>query len=206
MRSRDRSLMGRIKQYAEEYALENGGTTPSTREIGDRFGINRVKAYRYLKSMDELGLIRYSDGQIHTDRIDKIEPMKDLSPSFLGAIPAGAPDEIEEMVEEYVSIPSVFVGSQKGRFFILRVSGVSMVDAGIDSGDIVIVREGTEARRGDIVAALVNGTGSTLKRYLCDEDGAYLWAENESWDDEKRFYGRDFSIQGVALKVVKDVR
>ena len=206
MRSRDRSLMGRIKQYAEEYALENGGITPSTREIGERFGINRVKAYRYLKSMDELGLIRYSDGNIHTVRIDKIEPMKELSPSFLGAIPAGAPDEIEEMVEEYVSIPSVFVGSQKGRFFILRVSGESMLDAGIDSGDIVIVREGAEARRGDIVASLVNGTGSTLKRYLYDEDGAYLWAENESWDDEKRFYGRDFSIQGVAVKVIKDVR
>ena len=205
MRSRNRRLMEKIKTYAEQYAMENAGTTPSTREIGDEFSIGRVNAYRYLKAMDELGIIKYQNGRIHTDRIDKIAPIMEMSPSYMNSIPAGTPDEIEACVDEYVSIPSVFVGNQRGRFYILRVSGESMVDAGIDSGDIVIVREGLEASPGDIVAALVSGSSSTLKRYLQDGDGAYLWAENRSWDDEKRFYGRDFTIQGVAVKVVKDI-
>lgn len=205
MRSRNRRLMDKIKTYAEQYAMENAGSTPSTREIGDEFSIGRVNAYRYLKAMDELGIISYQDGRIRTERIDKIAPIKDMSPSYINSIPAGTPDEIEAQVEEYVSIPSVFVGNQRGRFYILRVTGESMVDAGIGSGDLVIIREELEASPGDIVAALVGGSSSTLKRYLKDEKGAYLWAENESWDDKKRFYGRDFTIQGIAVKVVKDV-
>ena len=80
-----------------------------------------------------------------------------------------------------------------------------MVDANIENGNIVIVRGELEARPGDIVVALVNGSSSTLKRYLKDGEGAYLWAENKSWPNEKRFYGRDFTIQGVAIKVVKDI-
>ena len=104
-----------------------------------------------------------------------------------------------------MSLFLVFVGNQKGRFYILRVSGESMTDAGIEDGNLVIVREGIEASPGDIVAALVSGSSSTLKRYLRDEKGAYLWAENESWDDKKRFYGRNFRVQGIAVKVIKDV-
>ena len=205
MRSRNRRLMEKIKAYAEQYALENAGITPSTREIGDEFSIGRVNAYRYLKAMDELGIISYQNGRICTERIYKIAPIQDMSPSYINAIPAGTPDEIEAQVDEYVSIPSVFVGNQRGRFFLLRVAGESMVDAGIENGDLVIIREELEASPGDIVAALVGGSSSTLKRYRKDEKGAYLWAENKSWNDEKRFYGRDFTIQGVAVKVVKDV-
>ncbi len=206
MRYKDSNLMEKIKEYAETYALENGGVTPTNNEIGEALSITRVRAYRYLKAMDELGMIRYRDGRIHTDRIDKIAPIAGLSPSYLDAIPAGTPDEIEAQVDEYVSIPSVFVGNQQGPFFILKVSGDSMVDAGIDSGDIVIIRKGIEACPGEIVAALIHGSSSTLKRIKRDEEGdMYLWAENESWSDERRNFGKDFTVQGVAVKVVKDI-
>ena len=80
-----------------------------------------------------------------------------------------------------------------------------MISAGIDSGDLVIIRKQVDARPGDIVAALLNHNSSTLKRLCEDEDGKYLWAENNTWDDQKRFYGRNFEIQGVAVKVVKDI-
>lgn len=206
MRSKDKGLMEQIKTYAEEYAMGHGGATPSTREIGMAIGISHVSAYRYLCSMDELGLIRYEDGEIHTDRIDKIEPKTDLSPAYSNSIPAGTPDEIEAHVDEYVSIPTMFTNGRSGNFFILKVAGESMIDAGIDDGDLVIIREQIEAHDGDVVAALVNGTGSTLKRYLVDERGPYLWAENNGWSKKERFYGRKFSVQGVAIKVVKDIQ
>lgn len=205
MRSKDRSLMEKIKAYVERYAMENAGATPNTRQIGDELSIGRVNAYRYLKSMDELGMIKYQNGRIRTERIDKIAPVRDMSPAYINAIPAGTPDEIDAQVDEYISIPSVFTGSKRGSFFILRVTGESMVDAGIESGDIVVVRKEFEASPGDIVAALVDGSSSTLKRYLTDEEGPYLWAENKSWCNEKRFYGRAFTVQGVAVKVVKDI-
>ena len=150
-------------------------------------------------------MIRYEHGEIRTDRIDKIEPMTNLSPSFSNAIPAGPADEVEGYVEEYVSIPSVFTDGHSGKFYILKVTGDSMIDAGIDSGDLVIIREQVDAREGDIVAALINHNSSTLKRMRKDAKGRYLWAENNSWADKDRFYGRNFEVQGVAVKVVKDI-
>ena len=205
MRSKDAGLMERIKNYAEEYAMQHNGATPSSRDIAAALGITHVRSYRYLVAMDEIGMIRYENGVIHTDRIDKIESATSLSPAFADAIPAGTPDEVEGRVDEYVSIPSIFTDGRSGNYYILKVTGDSMVSAGIDSGDLVIIRAGWEAHPGDIVAALVDRKSSTLKRYLVDDEGPYLWAENESWDNEERFYGRNPGIQGVAVKVVKDI-
>lgn len=205
MRSKDRGLMDRMKSYVEEYALTHHGDTPTMRDIGAAFGINHSTAYRYLRSMDELGMIRYDHGSVSTDLIDKIDVNPRLSRSYVDAIPAGPADELEGAVDEYVSIPSSFLNGKNGNFFTLVVNGDSMTDAGIDSGDIVICKEVIEAREGDIVVALVDGKANTLKRVRCDDDGLYLWAENESWSDEDRMYGRNFTIQGVAFKVVKDI-
>ena len=205
MRTRDPKLMEKIKAYVEDYAMQNGGATPCMRNIGAAFGFHHVTAYNYLLAMDERGMIRYNHGKIHTDRIDKMITDLKFAPAYSGAIPAGTPDEIEAQVEEYVPIPLSFVDGRNGDYFVLRVSGSSMISAGIDSGDLVIVRAQVEARDGDIVAALTNGSGSTLKRVRHDSKGAYLWAENDTWNDEDRFYGRDFAVQGVAVKVVKDI-
>lgn len=163
MRSKDPILMEKIKSYVDDYALEHGGRTPSTRELGSVFGVSHVCIHSYLRSMDEIEMISYKNGEIRTEKIDKIERGADLSPSFLGAIPAGTPEEVEASVEEYVAIPSIFTDNRKGKFYILKVTGNSMVDAGISSGDLVIVREEVEAKAGDIVAALVHENGSTLK-------------------------------------------
>ena len=59
MRSKDKDLMKRIKSFIDEYALNNLGKAPTTREIGAEFGINHVTAHRYLISMTELGMLRY---------------------------------------------------------------------------------------------------------------------------------------------------
>ena len=206
MRSKDRSLMERIKSYVEEYALANNGDTPTMRQIGGNFNMSHTTAYRYLVAMDELGMVRYEHGKVYTDKIDKISISPNLAPSFSGSIPAGPADQVEASVEEYVSIPSVFTNGLGGKYYILKVTGESMVSAGIESGDYVIIREQVDAREGDIVAALINHNSSTLKRMLKDRKGRYLWAENDSWADKDRFYGRKFEVQGVAVKVVKDIQ
>ncbi|MBO5570184.1 MAG: repressor LexA [Clostridia bacterium] len=164
MRSKDRGLMEKIKSYVEEYALNHHGTTPTVRDIGATHGINYSTASRYLKAMDELGMIRYDHGKVRTDLIDKIDVNPRLSRSYLDSIPAGPADELEGAVDEYVSIPSSFLGGKSGNFFTLVVNGESMVDAGIDSGDIVICKETIEAHEGDVVVALVDGKANTLKR------------------------------------------
>ena len=150
------------------------------RDIAAGHGIDYTTVYRYLKAMDELGMIRYDYGKVRTDLIDKIEVNPQLSRSYVDSIPAGPADELEGAVDEYVSIPSSFLNGKTGNFFTLVVNGDSMVDAGIDSGDIVICKEQAEAREGDIVVALIEGHANTLKRVQRDDEGLYLWAENRS--------------------------
>jgi len=205
MLQKDRGLMERIKGFAEEYALANQGKTPSMAMIGKRFRISRSGAFGYLKEMDRLGIIRYEDGVIHTDVTDKMFISGQLCKGYVEGITAGVPNEIEGCVDSYFPIPPMFVDGRKGNFFALKVTGDSMIDAGINSGDIVLCRESEEAAPGEIVVAYIRGDGSTLKRYCRDDDGPFLRAENRSWSEKERMFGRKFDIQGVAIKVITDI-
>ena len=88
---------------------------------------------------------------------------------------------------------------------MLRADGDSMVDAGIDSGDLVVIRRQLDASPGQIVAALVDG-GSTLKRldYDSEAERFVLLPENK-----ERGYppimGSNISIQGVAIRIIKNI-
>ena len=205
MRSKDRRLMESIQGFCEEYALTHQGRTPNIREIGAAVGVSHITAYRYLIEMDKLGMVKYSRGEIHTPVIDKIDPGRTMLP-VAGSIPCGTPDERQETIEGFVSVPSIFLGNQKGEFFILRTVGDSMIDAGIDEGDLIILKKQSSAGNGSIVAALVDNHESTLKRFCVDDDGAFLWAENRSWEISARRIQGCFEIQGVAIKVVKDIK
>ena len=88
---------------------------------------------------------------------------------------------------------------------MLEVRGDSMADAGIEPGDLVLCRQQETANTEDIVAAYIRGEGSTLKRLCRDDEGPYLWAENNDWSEESRFFGREFDIQGVAIKILKKI-
>lgn len=206
MRSKDKDLMKRIKSFIDEYALNNLGKAPTTREIGTEFGINHVTAHRYLISMTELGMLRYEGREIHTDLTDKINIDYNLVGAIDASVPAGTPDMVDDAyVEEYVSLPSSFLRGLKGKFYSMPVRGESMISAGIDDGDLVIFQENSQPAEGDIVVAYIDGEGNTLKRFLSDKKGAYLWAENETWSNKKRMFGRKFTVRGIAVKILKDI-
>lgn len=200
MRSKSRDLMEKIKDFAEQYSIDNLGRTPSTREIGAAIGINNATVYRYLIAMRDLGLIEYEDGTIMTNKIRKVNTQQVGMP-IAGEIPCGTPEQEEEHIEEYISFPCSVIGT--GDFFVLRAAGDSMADAGIDSGDLVIVRKQTDAPTEKIVAALVDGS-STLKRLCYDKKQCrpYLHPENNAagYPD---IVADDFSIQGVAVYALK---
>ena len=201
MRSKSKELMLKIRDFAEQFTLEYS-RTPSTTEIGEALGISRVTAFNYLKEMHQLGIVTYEDGVLQTRVTDKMKSQT-VNVPILGVIPCGPPEEQIENTEEYITLPKSLLGH--GDFFILRASGDSMVDAGIDSGDLVIVRKQLEANPGDIVAALVEG-GSTLKRLKYDQAAKkYLLLPENASKNYAPIEGKDGSIQGVAIKVLKDL-
>ena len=110
------------------------------------------------------------------------------------------------MVEEYVSLPVSMFGN--GEFYILRAKGDSMVDAGIEEEDLLVIERNCPASEGDIVVALDPENQNTLKRFAgYDEDSeSYLLA----YENEKKYPGKvirvkSFKVQGVARHVIKSL-
>ena len=199
MRRRNEELMNRIIEFAEQYYLENS-SSPSVRAIADRFGIGVSTAYRYLLEMDERGLISYDGKRISNDRIEKLNSNSGvIRAAVVGSIACGIPNLAEENVEEYVSLPKSMFGD--GEFFILRANGESMIDAGIETGDLVVIRKQACSEDGQTVVALVEDE-ATLKRLYREKGKVRLHPENRAMDD---IIVDDCIIQGVAVKVIKDL-
>lgn len=199
LRHKDPELMQRIHDYAEDFYLSNG-RSPSTTEIATEMKIARGTAYKYLAAMDEKGLLSY-DGKrqsIVTDRIALISPSQSAV-VYAGSIPCGQLDEVEAQVEEYVNLPTSIFGD--GELYIIRASGDSMINAGIDSGDMVVVERQMDAKVGEIVVAKCDNQNS-LKRLLYSEDDEtyILHPENKRLKDIKV---HELDIQGVARFVIK---
>ncbi len=199
MRRRNVELMNCIIEFAEQYYLENS-SSPSVRTIADKFGIGVSTAYRYLLEMDERGLITYDGKRISNDRIEKLNSNSGvIIAAVVGSIACGIPNLAEENIEEYVSLPRSMFGD--GEFFILCANGESMIDAGIETGDLVVIRKQTCAEDGQIVVALVEDE-ATLKRLYREKGKVRLHPENRAMDD---IIVDDCIIQGVAVKVIKDL-
>ena len=167
---------------------------------GLRTGIIDSVGYRYLMTLRDRGVIVYSG----KDTLS-IEGQERMRPAYrrvpiLGGIPCGIPDEHTELVEGYVALPEEWLF---GDCYLLRAEGDSMTGAGIDDGDLVLIRKTTISETGRVVVALVDGTDTTLKRYFVEKDGTpVLRAENAKYRDIKPFH---LAVQGVAVKVIKDL-
>ena len=107
----------------------------------------------------------------------------------------------EENIECYLPISNEFLGN--GEFFILRANGESMIDAGICDGDYVIIRKQEDAEEGQIIVALIDDE-ATLKRYYLDKTKKKLRLHPEN-KEMKDMYFNSIVIQGVAVKVIKDI-
>ena len=199
MRSKSPELMKQIQDFAEQYYL-NEGRSPSTSDIANGVGIARGTAYKYLVAMNEQGLISYNGRDIRTKLTEKFEATRSKAP-ICGSIPCGSPTEEIEHIETIVSLPTAIFG--KGELYILVASGDSMIGAGIEDGDLVVINKQSYANEGDIVVALIDNE-STLKRFYKDDEHqrVILRAENKKYKDIIR---PSCTIQGVAQHVIKRV-
>lgn len=120
---------------------------------------------------------------------------------IVGAIPAGYPAVALEDIEGYAPIQY----KNEGDYFFLRVSGDSMINAGINSGDLVLIRRQTFASPGQIVACRVDGDEATLKRFKPQGNTVILMPENSAYDPTvvaaSDFVCGEAGIIGVAIEV-----
>ncbi len=182
----------KILDYLKQCSSE--GRVPSVREIGDATGLSSTSTvHHHLKALEEKGLIEREHG---VNRCIKIAGEEKTVPvPVLGRVAAGIPILAVQDIEFYVPVPEHL---NRGReLFALRVQGESMIKAGINDGDIVIVNRTPVAENGEIVVALV-GDEATVKRFYKEHGHFRLQPENDSFEpiivDEVVLLGKVVSL------------
>ena len=173
MRTKDNELVNRIKLYIEEQ-IDKRGRMPTIRDIAEALDVGKSSVQRYLEYMVEQGIL--ARGEYGYESIEQSRTERTVSVAKLG---------------------------NAKKCFLLTASGNSMIDVGINDGDLVLVRQQEEANYNDIVVALVENE-VTLKRYRPDRGRGViiLHPENKRMKD---IVVDECKIQGVAIKVIKDL-
>jgi repressor LexA len=198
---RQRNSQQMVLSFIGQYQDENQ-RPPTIREIQDHCGFKSPRAVSYiLEKLEEARLIirrAHSRGVQLTSQAANALVMQ--LPLF-ASIPAGLPDQFDgsEAPEKLRFIPTTLGISNPGKAFAVRVRGDSMIDAGIFSGDVVVLEQ-KEAKTGDIVAALIDGE-NTLKRYIRENGRVYLKAENVNYPNLEPV--EKLELQGVVVSVLR---
>ena len=181
------------------------GEVLTVRSIAQRTGVPFQTIAYYLRKLLESGEIEADEryGYQFAIRRPKLNHSYRII-GLVGGISCGQLNIAEENVEEYLQLPEeYFVGG--GEYFALTAEGESMIGAGIEDGDLVLIKKQSVARAGQIVVMLsteFTDSGATLKRYYPEPDKGRirLHPENDEMDD---IYIKEGLIQGVAEKVIK---
>ena len=200
MRTKDKDLARKIKNCIEEYYCQYG-TSPTVRYIASQVGCGKSNISRYIDYLRDQGLLTLGDNGYETD-ITRATETNMVAVPKLGYIPCGPLAEEFECIDGYIRLPASFVGNAKS-CFLLSASGNSMIDAGINDGDLVLVKQQENANYNDIIVALVDNE-VTLKRYRPNSDKGciVLHPENKQMKD---IVVDNCKIQGIAIKVIKDL-
>ena len=141
---------------------------------------------------------------------DKTSPPRDALPveaidavelPVMGRIAAGTPIEAISEASHSVAVPGQMLAGQ-GNHYALEVKGDSMIDAGINDGDVVVIREGPSADNGDIVVALVEGYEATLKRFYRRGSMIALEAANPAYETRVLPEGQ-VKVQGRLVGLIR---
>ncbi len=201
--------------------VEGRGYPPSVREIADAVGLASTSAvHHHLTALEREG---YLERGAHSSRALRLTEKGDaeiapasrpasgrvtpfrmpverdvLNLPVLGEIAAGQPIEAYDDGAESLDVPRSM--QARDNSYVLRVRGKSMIDALIDDGDYVVVQPQATAHDGDIVVALLEDNGVTLKRFFREKDRIRLQPANAEMEP---IYASEVQIQGKVVGVIR---
>ncbi|HRH92993.1 MAG TPA: transcriptional repressor LexA [Candidatus Peribacteria bacterium] len=191
-----------VLNYITEFQSKRG-YSPSLADLAIAFGvrsknsiakvINTLAAERHIEK-DPRGRIKIIAGASQGDDM----PVVMTLPLF-GPIAAGFAAPVEEHAQEQISLDTYLI-KDRASTFLLRVKGDSMIDAGIQEGDLVVVDRAKAPKIGDIVVGILDGE-FTLKRLKKDKGKFYLQAENPEYPD--LFALEELQVAGVVMGVIR---
>ena len=178
------SKQNMVLDYLKQSIAKNG-YPPTVREIGEALGLSSpATIHAHLNTLESKGYIRKRNSKNRAIELlvdNEYEDDGTINVPLLGKVTAGSPIEAIEMPNEYFTLPSYLIPTHK-EVFTLRVSGESMINAGIHDGDIVIVQRQQVANNGDIVVAMTEDNEVTLKTFYKENGYFRLQPENDTMD------------------------
>lgn len=158
--------------------IDSRGIAPSVREIGRAIGLKSTSSVQHqLDCLENKGYIIRDANLKRTIRIANVGTNPTYVP-LVGTVTAGMPILAEQLIEDYIPVPTKANGK---KLFALKIKGDSMVNAGIYDGDVVIVEQTPVAENGEIVVALIDNE-ATVKRFYKENGHFRLQPENDNYE------------------------
>ena len=168
--------------------IKSKGYPPSVREIGKAVGLKSpASVHSHLKTLEKLNYLRRDPSKPRAIEViynndENNKPDKEMiNIPVVGKVTAGAPILAKENVEDYFPLPLSYLKVGNNDLFMLKVSGNSMIEAGIHDGDYVIAEKQSYAENNEIVIALLEEE-ATVKRFFKEEDHIRLQPENPAYE------------------------
>ncbi len=191
-----------VKKFIVEH-----GYPPSVREIGAGLGLSSpATVHAHLTQLELKGAIKKTASKFRTIEVvgeNEFAPVDEeiVKVPLLGKVTAGSPIEAIENPDEFFTLPANLIPSKES-IFTLKVSGDSMINAGIFDGDVVIVQKQKVARDGEIVVAMNEENEVTLKTFYKEKDHVRLQPENDSMEP---IILTEVSILGKAIGLYRKI-
>lgn len=198
---RQKGLLSIIYEYIKDI-----GYPPTFEEMRENLGVSSNQSViDLLYKLEKGGLIKKSEGSARglslLPAAYKVLGEPPLAP-FLGFTSAGAPMEAVEISGEWQPIADNAV-QLKGEVFLLKISGDSMINAGINDGDIVFVKSQKEFIPGDIVLAYHEG-GATVKRFISEDKPPYIYLKPENPQYPIIPFTNETELKGRVISILKN--
>ena len=189
----------KVMDYIRKFSEKNG-YTPSVREICQQCGIkSTATVHSYIEKLQDRGFLSKTDNKKRSVSIGK---SASVSIPLIGTVTAGQPIFAYENYEEYYTFPAGELMSEE--LFMLRLSGTSMINAGLYDGDKIIVRRQQSADNGEIVVALAEYS-ATVKRIFFRDGKIILHPENETLSD-MIFEPGEISVLGKVVGLIRNYK
>lgn len=185
----------KVLEYIKDFQKKEG-RSPSYRQIMRECSLTCLaNAQKYVSVLHARGAIAKDDlGKIVIPT--NLSKGKTIAAPLVGKVACGVPILAEENIEMTPQLPTSIFGS--GETMLLRASGDSMINIGINDGDLLVVKICNTADDGDVVVALLNDS-ATVKTFQKKKDCIILHPENPKYDDIKV---KDVMIQGIVKHVI----
>ena len=177
------------------------GYPPAVREICEAVSLKSTSSvHSHLETLEKNGYIRRDPTkpraiEIVDDQFN-LTRRETVNVPIIGTVAAGQPILAAENIENYFPIPSEYMPNRQS--FMLRVKRTSMINIGINDGDLVLVQQQKDAENGDIVVALLDDS-ATVKTFYREKGHVRLQPENDSMDpiiveDQLEILGKVFGV------------